>query len=108
MEQGSKIVAEFERMFGKLTATEREWLTRRIADAANPIHVAVEPIGTCAIQKRDGIEHVYALRTKGDGWLYQSRSGRQGLWCPVDAADVPQHYKDAIAGLDGRPSRQRS
>jgi hypothetical protein len=31
IEQAAKIVAEFEGIFGKLTATERRWLTRRIA-----------------------------------------------------------------------------
>jgi hypothetical protein len=31
IEQATKIVAEFEGIFGKLTATERRWLTHRIA-----------------------------------------------------------------------------
>jgi hypothetical protein len=34
MEHAQKIVAEFESIFGKLTATERYWLTRQIADGA--------------------------------------------------------------------------
>ena len=31
IDAADKIVAEFEGIFGKLTATERRWLTRRIA-----------------------------------------------------------------------------
>ena len=34
MEHAQKIVAEFEEMFGDLTATERDWLARRIAHGA--------------------------------------------------------------------------
>lgn len=31
IERATQIVAEFESIFGKLTATERRWLIRRIA-----------------------------------------------------------------------------
>lgn len=31
IDNATKIVAEFESIFGHLTATERRWLTRRIA-----------------------------------------------------------------------------
>ena len=34
MEHAQKIVAEFEGMFGNLTATERDWLARRIERGA--------------------------------------------------------------------------
>jgi hypothetical protein len=34
MEHAKKIVAEFEGMFGGLTATERDWLARRITQGA--------------------------------------------------------------------------
>lgn len=72
------------------------------------IKVEVAQIGTVAIETRDGFPHSYALRANGEGWVYRGGSGPKRLWCPVDAADVPQRYKDAIAGwMADQPSSTR-
>jgi len=39
MEQATKIVSDFEGLFGPLTATERDWLSRRIAPVTDAAQV---------------------------------------------------------------------
>lgn len=102
MSAAAKTVAEFEGMFGKLSATERDWLTRRIATDAKAwadVILSEENDRLIAALK----EYLVALRTAAGhiehmaAWIGKQNAGYSFESLGEDMPDI----RAAIAKAEG-------